>query len=128
MNKKPRFSREELSDAMFHDSSISTVVDYEMRKMIDKYPNVVEMLSQVKDGDNQYLFQARDINWIMYKCRETIAENPEKLQEVLNDPEKVKAVSGYALKYEGFARVLGSHVYSTEKRNEFAKAGKTAER
>lgn len=106
MNNKPRFTAAELSDAMFHDATTKTTIRYEMRNLIDKHPDVVEMLAEAKDDKNQYLFKARDINWILYNCQNEVANNPEKLKQVLDDREKVKLIALYPIRYEGFMGAL----------------------
>lgn len=99
-----------------------------MRKMIEAHPDVVETLAQAKDGNDKYLFQARDINWIMYQCRSDIEKNPEKVREVLNDAEKIKVITGHALRFEGFARAFRGLLYPSAPRNEFTKVGNIVER
>ena len=113
-----RFSKEDLFDAMFHDEMTKTSIRYEMRDLVEKHPDMVEVLAEAKDDNNQYLFQAKDINWILFKCHKEIENNPEKLKTVLNDPEKISLISGSPIRHEGFVRALHNFPDVTRSFNE----------
>ena len=85
--------------------------------MIDKHPDMIKMLSETKDKEGKPLFDALDIDDILFNCKDTIEQHPDKITAVLNNPEEINIISSYKSKGAGLWRAVGDPLNSTIERN-----------
>ena len=86
-------------------------------EMIDKHPDMVKMLSETKDKDGKPLFDALAIDDILFNCKGTIEQHPDRITAVLNNPEEIDIISSWKNKGAGLWRAVGDPLNSTVERN-----------
>ena len=106
---KPRISREDLVAAA---ESLGDDKD-EVLQMVDKHPEIVKLLSEVKDKKGKDLFTASDINYIFLNCGDTIENNPGRLIAVVSNPEEIADISCSRSKAYGVYRAVDDPLQST---------------
>ena len=85
--------------------------------MMDKHPDMVKILSEIKDKDGKPLFDALDIDDILFNCKDTIEHHPDRIAAVLNNPEEINMISSWKSKGAGLWRAVGDPLNSTIERN-----------
>ena len=85
--------------------------------MIDKHPDMIKMLSETKDKDGKPLFDALAVNDILFNCKNTIEQHPDRITAVLNNPEEIDIISSWKSKGAGLWRAVGDPLNSTIERN-----------
>lgn len=85
--------------------------------MIDKHPDMVKMLSEAKDKDGKPLFDALAIDDILFNCKDTIEQHPNRIAAVLNNPEEIDSISSWKNRGAGLWRAVGDPLSSTIKQN-----------
>ncbi len=95
-----------LNDRILNAASRARYDETIVAEMIQKYPHVVKKLSSYKAPDNTKLFSAKDISDILYNCRNTIQNNPEKIFAILNNPEEIKMIAKYKFRASGLEKAV----------------------
>lgn len=106
-------SRKDLVSALDNVSYDKNVV----LEMMDKHPDMVKILSETKDKDGKPLFDALDIDDILFNCKDTIEQHPDRITAVLNNPEEIDSISFWRSKGAGLWRAVGDPLDSTIERN-----------
>lgn len=125
-NKAERISEQDLLEALNNVKYDRTVVE----KMIDKHPDMIKILSDAKDNDGKPLFDALDIDDILFNCKDDVEKHPERIVAILNNPKEIEMISFYNSKGAGLWRSLGDPLNSTVDMNPeaFGMKPKTAEK
>ena len=106
-------SRQDLVSALDSVSYDKNVV----LEMMDKHPDMVKILSETKDKDGKPLFDALAIDDILFNCKDTIEQRPDRITAVLNNPEEIDSISSWKNKGAGLWRAVYDPLNSTIKRN-----------
>lgn len=97
-------------DGVSYDKSV--VLD-----MIDKHPDMVKTLVNVKDKEGKPLFDALAIDDVLFNCKNTIENHPDRITAVLNNPEEIASISNWKSKGAGLWRAVAGPLSSTVERN-----------
>lgn len=93
-----------------YDASVVT-------SMMEKYPDVVQKLAQVKGPNGKKLFNPQDISNILFSCKSTIENSPERLFAILSNPKEIDIIAEF--EHRGYAvwHSLSEPLNSTVKAN-----------
>lgn len=91
---------------LFATSRISDFDGFDMAGFIDKNPKSVVELSEAKDNDGCYIFNAEDMAVILFNCKDIIEQNPNRVTEVLSDSENIKELSEAKNKFVRMWRMM----------------------
>ncbi len=61
--------------------------------MMDKHPDMVRALVDAKDNAGKPLFNASEINGVLYNCKDSIENHPDRIMAVLNNPEEISLIA-----------------------------------
>lgn len=120
-NKAERISKQDLLEALDNVKYDRTVVE----KMIDKHQDMIKILSDAKDKDGKPLFDALDIDDILFNCKDDVEKHPERIVTILKNPKEIEIISFYNSKGAGLWRSLGDPLSSTVDMNPKAFGVKT---
>lgn len=109
-------SRQDLVSALdsgsFDKNEKNVILD-----MIDKHHDMVKILSEAKDKDEKPLFDALEIDHILFNCKDTIENHPDRITTILNNPKEIDIISSFKDKGYGLWRVVGEPLDSTIEKN-----------
>ena len=97
-------------DGVEYDKSV--VLD-----MIDKHPDMVKTLIDAKDKEGKPLFDALNIDSVLFNCKDIIEKHPDKIIAVLNNPEEIAIISEWSSHGAGLWRAVSEPLNSTVERN-----------
>ena len=78
---------------------------------------MIKMLSETKDKEGKPLFDASEINAVLFNCRDTIEQHPDRIAAVLNNPEEIDMISSWKNRGAGLWRAVSEPLNSTIERN-----------
>ena len=118
--QKERITKQDLTEALDRATYDKSVV----LDMFDKHPDMVKTLVDAKDKDGKPLFDALDVDDILFNCKDTIEKHPDRITAVLSNPEEVEHICSWNSRGAGLWRAVGDPLQSTIDKNPEAFATK----
>ena len=63
--------------------------------MIYEHPEMVKLLTDAKDKEGKPMFDALNVDLILFNCKDTIEKNPNRIKAILQDSEAIDIISSH---------------------------------